>query len=300
MAKITPSSLNPGDEIHIISTARFIDKDFIDFTTATLEFRGFNVVLGNNLFKHDHQFAGSDAERLSDLNEAIHNPDCRAILCARGGYGSARIIDGMDLNALKNDPKWIIGYSDITALHSHVYTQIDLESIHGTMPVNFAGNSFQSIDTLNAILLGKEVRYEFPGHTLNRSGIAEGELIGGNLSVLYSLLGSPSSLETEGKILFLEDLDEYLYHVDRMMLALDRSGKLKSLAGLIIGGMTDMNDNTVPFGKTAEEIIMERVSAYHFPVAFGFPAGHFSDNRSWIHGKKRRLIVQNGQPSEVS
>ena len=300
MAKITPSSLTPDDEIHIISTARFVDKDFIDFTIATLEYRGFHVVLGSNLYERDHQFAGSDAERLSDLNEAIRNPNCRAILCARGGYGTARIIDEMDLLSLKSDPKWIIGYSDITALHNHIYTQIGLESIHGTMPVNFSTNSFESVDTLNSILLGKEVTYEFPKHQLNRSGIAEGEIIGGNLSVIYSLLGSPSSIETEGKILFLEDLDEYLYHIDRMMLALDRSGKLENLAGLILGGLTDMNDNSVPFGKTAEEIISERVSAYNFPVAFGFPSGHLPDNRAWIHGKKRRLIVQNDQPSKVS
>ncbi len=300
MAKITPSNLSPGDEIHIISTARFVEIAFIQNAIETLENQGFKVVTGKNLFEQDHQFAGTDAGRLADLNAAIRNPKCRAILCARGGYGTARIIDGMDLLSLKSDPKWIVGYSDITALHNHVYTQIGLESIHGTMPVNFSTNSFESIDSLTFILSGKEVSYKFPQHQFNRSGEGVGEMVGGNLSVIYSLLGSTSSLNTDGKILFLEDLDEYLYHVDRMMLAMDRSGKLKNLAGLIIGGMSDMNDNTVPFGKSAEEIISERVAEYRFPVVFGFPAGHLPDNRAWIHGKKRRLIVQNDQPSLVS
>lgn len=300
MTKITPPSINTGDEIHIVSTARFVEKDFIDFSKTTLKNHSFKVVTGRNLYNQDHQFAGSDAERLADLNSAIRNPNCRAILCARGGYGTARIIDGIDLVSLKSDPKWIAGYSDITALHNHVYTQIGLESIHSTMPVDFRKTESESIDSLVAALSGKEVNYNFPTHQLNRSGEAEGEMIGGNLSVIYSLLGSVSSLETEGKILFLEDLDEYLYHIDRMMLALDRSGKLKNLAALIIGGMSAMNDNTVPFGKTAEEIISERVANYNFPVAFGFPAGHQPDNHAWIHGKKRRLIVQNDQPSVVS
>ena len=300
MAKITPIPLVPGDEIHIISTARFVDKEFIDFARQVLENKGFKVLTGSNLFNKNHQFAGSDTERLADLNAAIRNPKCRAILCARGGYGTARLVDELDLISLKSDPKWIAGYSDITALLNHVYNQIGLESIHSTMPVNFSTNTSESIDSLVAALTGKELYYQFPKHELNRAGEAEGNLIGGNLSVIYSLLGSPSSLQTDGKILFLEDLDEYLYHIDRMMLALDRSCKLENLAGLIIGGMSDMNDNTVPFGQTAEEIISERVSKYKYPVAFGFPAGHLSDNRAWIHGKKRRLIVSNDQPSEVN
>lgn len=300
MAQLTPPALRPGDEIHIIATARFVEKDFIKTAEKVISDWGFTPILGENLFAKSDQFAGTDEERLADLNTAVRNPNCRAILCARGGYGTARIIDNMDLAALKKDPTWIAGYSDITALLHHVYTQIGLESLHATMPVNFETNHKKSLSTLRAALQGEQLGYSCRSHTFNRNGEAEGELIGGNLSVIYSLLGSPTSIDTRGKILFIEDLDEYLYHVDRIMLALGRAGMLDGLAGLIIGGMSDMNDNIVPFGKTAEEIICDRVKNYSFPVAYGFPSGHTPENQAWIHGKKIRLIVQNDQPSKIS
>ena len=299
MSVIIPKNLAKGDLIQIVSTARFVDREFIELAIEKLTAYGFRVEFGKNLYKQQNQFAGSDAERLEDINSAIRNPECRAILCARGGYGSVRIIDSIDLEALKKDPKWIAGYSDITAILNHIYMNANLAGLHSTMPIDFHKNSSESLETLLAAFTGKELSYKAPSHKFNRSGTAEGEMIGGNLSMLYSLQGSNSQLNTNGKILFLEDLDEYLYHIDRMMMALKRSGMFDNLAGLIIGGMSDMNDNKIPFGKTAEEIIEEHIAEYDFPVCFNFPSGHIDDNRAWIHGKKIRLTVKNDQPSEI-
>ena len=295
----TPPFLQQNDEIRIVSTARKVEADFIKNAVSEIERRGFSVSLGANLFKESNQFAGSDEERLSDLNAAIRNPDVKAVFAARGGYGTARLLEGADLTALKANPKWIVGYSDLTALMSHLWEMAEIESIHGTMPVNYSANTKAALDSLFHLLSGKTVSYEFEGRSMNRAGEASGNLIGGNLSVLYSLLGSSAQIKTKGCVLFLEDLDEYLYHIDRMMTALDRAGMLKDLAGLIVGGMTDMNDNTIPFGKTAEKIILEKASKYDFPVSFGFPSGHQDDNRAWIHGKKIRLTVRDDQPCIV-
>ena len=299
MAGISPKKLQKGDLIQIVSTARFVEKEFVDIAIKTLSEFGFRVETGKNLFARQNQFAGSDNNRLDDFNDAIRNPECRAILCARGGYGSARILDKLDLASLKEDPKWIAGYSDITAILNHLFVNADMEGLHSTMPVNFENNTRQSIDSLVDALTGKPLAYKAPHHLLNRSGKAEGEMIGGNLSMIFSLQGSNTQLNTDGKILFLEDLDEYLYHIDRMMVALKRAGMLENLAGLIIGGMTDMNDNTVPFGKNAEEIISEHIAEFDFPVCYNFPSGHIDNNCTWIHGKKIRLTVTNDQPSEI-
>jgi len=297
MSLILPKYLSKGDLIHIVAPARFVDREFIEFAIEKLSAFGLRAEPGENLYKQENQFAGNDAQRLDDINTAIRNPEVRGIICARGGYGSVRIIDRIDIAALKQDPKWIVGYSDMTAILNHILAKADLAGIHGTMPVNFAKNTNESIQSLINALTGKENKYSAPFNKLNRSGIAEGKMVGGNLSILFSLLGSPSSVKTDGNILFLEDLDEYLYHIDRMMMALKRAGMLKNLAGLIVGGMSDMNDNIVPFGKSAEEIIRDQVSEYSFPVCFDFPSGHINDNRAWIHGKKIRLTVKNDQPS---
>ncbi|MFN2430570.1 MAG: LD-carboxypeptidase [Cryomorphaceae bacterium] len=295
-----PESLKPGDFITIVSTARAVDDSFINYATQLIESRGYRVKTGKNLFKVAHQFAGTDLERLDDLNDAIRDPDVKAIFCARGGYGTARLLDGMDLAALKNHPKWIVGYSDISALLNHIYQMEGIQGIHATMPVNYKSNTPESIGSLFEILEGVNQNYSFDYHDLNREGSATGEMVGGNLSVIYSLMGSKSQLDTAGKILFIEDLDEYLYHIDRMMIALKRAGMLHNLSGLIIGGMTDMNDNTTPFGKTAVEIIAEAVAEYEFPVCFGFPAGHIDDNRAWRHGQKIRLTASSGQPVSIA
>lgn len=295
----TPEYLQPGDEIRLISTARAAERSYIDLAVSEIEKRGYKATLGKHLFSKSNQFAGTDAERLADLNDAIRDENVRAILCAKGGYGTARLIHDVDEYTFYQDPKWICGYSDVTALHSHIYNVFMTESLHSCMPVGFANYTAEAMDSLFNLLAGKEMSYKFLPHDLNREGDAVGLMIGGNLSVLYSLLGSDAQITPRGSILFIEDLDEYLYHIDRMMLALDRAGILEKISGLIIGGMTDMNDNAVPFGKTAEEIIAERVAPYNYPVAFNFPSGHFDDNRAWVHGKKIRLTVRNDQPSLI-
>ena len=229
-----------------------------------------------------------------DLQSMLDNENIKAILCARGGYGTVRIIDKIDFSGLVRKPKWIIGYSDATVLHSHIQTNYSIETIHAIMPFNFeqwTKLNGQSSETLRKVLFGEKLTYNLTVSTLSRQGKTKGTLTGGNLSILYSLCGSKSDIETAGKILFIEDLDEYLYHIDRMMMNMRRTGKLKLLAGLIVGGMSEMKDNTVPYGKTAEEIILEYVEEYDYPVCFGFPAGHIKDNLALILGRKVELNI---------
>ena len=200
-----------------------------------------------------------------------------------------RIIDKIDFSGFIEQPKWVIGYSDITVLHSHIHT-LGIQTLHATMPINFSKNE-EAVETLMKTLFAKEFAYEFEASVFNKKGVAEAEVVGGNLSLLYALSGSVSDLDTKGKILFMEDLDEYLYHIDRMLLNLQRAGKLRELAGLIVGGMTDMKDNAIPFGKTAEEIIIDAVKEYDFPVCFNFPAGHVDRNLALVLGKRMKLVV---------
>ena len=220
----------------------------------------------------------------------LDNPDIKAILCVRGGYGTVRIIDDIDFSHFQKNPKWLAGFSDITVLHSHIH-KLNVASLHSTMPISFSSNTTESIMSLKDALFGKHLSIKIDLHPFNRFGEAKGQIVGGNLSILYSLMGSPSDLNTDGKILFIEDLDEYLYHIDRMMMNLKRSGKLSNLKGLIVGGMTKMNDNTIPFGKDAESIIKDVVSEYNYPVCFGFPAGHIKDNRALKLGVIAELKV---------
>lgn len=271
-------NLKVGDTIALISSARKVAREEIQFAINTLETWGLKVVLGENLFHQENQFSGSDSERSEDLQAAINNENIQAILFARGGYGTVRIVDSIDFSALKKKPKWIIGYSDITVLHSHVHRHFNLATLHAPMAFNFTKASSTLLETMRETLFGKAMNYKFAGHKLNRNGTAKGSVVGGNLSILYSLLGSPSDIDTDGKILFLEDLDEYLYHIDRMVMNLKRNGKLSKLAGLIVGGMSDMKDNLIPFGKTAEEIIFDAVKEFNYPVCFNFPAGHVEEN----------------------
>ena len=295
----TPPSLQPGDKIAIIATARKISQQELQPAFEMFRKWGFDPVYGRNLFRDDHQFAGSDTERLEDLQWALDDENITAIICARGGYGTVRIIDQIDFSKFQLNPKWIIGYSDVTVLHSHIHKQIDIETIHAIMPINFPkdGSENEALSSLKKVLNNENIHYTLNTHPLNRKGNAEGILVGGNLSILYSLIGTASDIDTDGKILFLEDLDEYLYHIDRMMMNLKRSGKLANLAGLIVGGMSDMNDNTVPYGKTAEEIISAMVAAYSYHVCYQFPAGHQIDNRALILGRNITLNV--GETVEV-
>lgn len=287
---IKPPPLKAGDEIRLVSTARKITREELQPAIDELENRGFKVAFSKQLFLEDRQFAGPDESRAAALQEALDAPEVRAILCVRGGYGTVRILDQLNMECFKNNPKWIAGYSDVTALHNHLHN-LGFCSLHSTMPVNFGNNSSACLDSLYTALSGKSLNYHIEPHRLNRIGEAESVITGGNISVLYSLMGSPTQVETAGKILFLEDLDEYLYHIDRMMVNMKRAGLLSQLSGLIVGGLSDMRDNTIPFGRSAEEIISEAVSEFNYPVCFNFPAGHISDNRTVILGAKTKLAV---------
>lgn len=298
----SPPKLKPGDKIAIIATARKISTEEIKPAVEILQKWGFETAFGRNLFRENNQFAGTDKERTEDLQWALDDESINAILCARGGYGTVKIIDKIDFSKFTEKPKWIIGYSDVTVLHSHIHKNFEIETLHATMPINFPKNKEEneSLISLRKALTEEKISYEITPHPLNREGEAEGVLVGGNLSILYSLSGSKSDINTDGKILFIEDLDEYLYHIDRMMMNLKRSGKLANLAGLVVGGMSDMNDNTIPYGKTAVEIIKEAVEEYSYPVCFGFQAGHIADNKALILGRNAKLNVNNEVKLEFS
>jgi len=291
---IIPKKIKVGDKIGIISTARKINLEELTPAIKMLESWGLQVVLGLNLFEVDNQFSGTVKQRTADLQAMIDDESIAAILCARGGYGTVQLIDNIDFSNLKKTPKWIIGYSDVTVLHSHL-NNLGIASLHATMPINFETNTKESLESLKNSLFGHEKSITCKVQPFNRFGKVEAEIVGGNLSILYSLLGSSSEINTDDKILFIEDLDEYLYHIDRMMMNLKRNGKFAKLKGFIVGGMSDMNDNVIPFGKTAEEIILEYTKDYDFPICFGFPSGHLNDNRCIRLGVKSVLeINENG------
>ncbi len=288
---IRPPYLQSGDTIAIVSTARKITSEELQPFLKLIKKWKLNTVLGDTINAEDHQYAGDDELRRKDFQNALNNPEIKAIWCARGGYGTVRIIDQLDFSEFKNHPKWIIGYSDVTVLHSHIHN-LGVETLHANMAMEMDIKTAETRNSPFEVLFGKDYNISFAStHPFNKSGKVSGTLVGGNLSILYSLIGSPSHLITEGKILFIEDLDEMLYHVDRMMQNLKRSGMLSNLKGLIIGGMNDMNDNTIPFGKSAEETIHEISSSLNIPVCFGFPAGHIKDNRALILGRKIQFEV---------
>lgn len=285
-----PPYLKKGDKIGIVAPARKISREEIQFAINAFEKWGLKVVLGKNIFGSENQYSGSDVQRTDDLQKMLDDNSIRAIISARGGYGTLRIIDKLDFKKFCEKPTWIIGYSDITVLHSHIHQNFQIETLHATMPINFPKDE-ESVESLRKNLFGEKISYEINSHPLNREGKAEGILVGGNLSLLYALKGSKSGISTSGKILFIEDLDEYLYHIDRMMLSLKRASKLSHLAGLIVGGMSEMKDNQVPFGKTAEEIISDAVKEFDYPICFGFPAGHAQKNLALPFGRRANLNV---------
>lgn len=306
---VVPEYLHKGDKIAIVATARKVSPEEIRPSVALFESWGLDVVVNQKLFAQENQFAGSDELRAENLQEVLDNPEIKAIVCARGGYGTVRIADRLDFSEFAKNPKWIVGYSDVTVLHSHIHNNFGISTLHATMPLNIAGEAlsaeFPSTETLRKALFGELESYgctqlKSGREFLNREGDAEGVLVGGNLSILYSLCGSESDIDTEGKILFIEDLDEYLYHVDRMMQNMKRTGKLAGLKALMVGAMSDMHDNAIPFGKTAEEIILDTVKDYPFPVIFCDDFGHVgTDNRALYLGRKIRLHVENGRSELV-
>lgn len=279
-----PQYLKKGDTVAVVATARKIDASTLQPGIKLLESWGLKVILGKTIGKEQNQLAGADWQRATDFQEMIDNPAVKAIWAAKGGYGTVRIVDRIDFSQFKKTPKWIIGFSDVTVLHSHI-NQLGFQSLHAIMAISVPSATTAAKESLRKALFGEKLSYAIPYHAFNKLGQAKGELVGGNLSVLYSIQGSDSEVELDNKILFLEDLDEYLYHIDRMMTNLKRNGSLKKLKGIIIGGMTSMNDNDVPWGKNALEIIQDSVKDLNIPVAYNFPAGHSKDNRTLILGR---------------
>ena len=295
---LIPPFLKKGDTIGITATARKISKEELESAVKTIELKGYKVQFANHLFAVENQFAGNDEQRKNDLQSLIDDKNVKAILIARGGYGTMRIIDEINFNALRENPKWIIGYSDVTVLHSALNLQ-NIASLHATMPINFLKNE-EATNSLFKVIAGEKTSYVYNYDTsLNKNLFKQGKviapIIGGNLSLLYAMQGSKTDIDTKGKILFLEDLDEYVYHIDRMVLSLKRAGKFDDLAGLIVGGMTDMKDNLVPFGYSAEEIISSHLKDKNYPICFDFPCGHIDRNLSLPLGLIATLNISEQQ-----
>ncbi len=299
--KTTIPPLKAGDLVALAAPARRVSPEEMAPAVARLEAWGLRVRVPEGLYADEGQLAGSDKHRAALLQAQLDDPEVRAILCCRGGYGTVRIIDSLDFTRFAQHPKWIVGYSDATVLHSHVHAMLGVPTLHATMPINFpAKGDNADTQTLRAALFGQETPLAWEPHPLNREGTAEGAVVGGNLSILYSLLGSHSQIDTREKILLIEDLDEYLYHVDRMMQALRRAGMLEGLKGLIVGRLSDMHDNTIPFGRTAEQIALDTIRDCHFPVAFGAPIGHCAGANCAIRlGEKYRLECSNSKNSRI-
>ena len=283
--------LQKGDKVAITCPAKKLPIPMTDAINLLTNW-GLEVVLGETVTASYNQFAGDDELRAKDMQRFINDDSIKAIIAARGGYGTIRMVDMVDFSRLQKHPKWLVGFSDITLLHSHIITNYNLPCIHGQMPLNIPDASAYSLETLRMALFGEELSYQIDVNPLNRTGNAQGILVGGNLSLLIAIAGSVSDLDYTGKILFIEDVGEYLYAVDRMLHSLKRAGKLKNLAGLIVGGFTDIKDNDITFGQTIPEMVMNVVAEYSYPVCFDFPAGHVSNNCSLILGKKLNLSVK--------
>ncbi len=294
MKLTTPAYLQKGDMIAIVAPAGILKnrKHVIDRAKKLAESWGLKVVIGKHVFTQANHFAGTDEQRCQDFQEALDNPEVKAIWSARGGYGSVRILDQLDFSKFKENPKWIIGYSDITAFHNHIHN-LGVETLHAMMgtsmqddPVDIA----KTIETFRKALFGEELKYTIKSSKENRKGNAEGVLVGGNIAILASMLGSDSQLNTDGKILFIEEIGEYKYAIDRMLQSLKRAGYFNKVKGIIVGDMTKIRKNTTPWGSSIEELILDIVPN-DIPVFFGFPAGHEPDNRALIMGRTVKLSV---------
>lgn len=293
MIKI-PAYLKKGDTIGITCPAGFMTYERIEVCVKTLEQWGYKVKIGDTLHsKSENYFSGTDEERLADFQQMLDDENVKAILCGRGGYGTGRIIEEIDFSGFKKKPKWIIGFSDITILHTHIFSNYNTATLHAPMAAAFAdaGADSKAIQSLRAALTGKTAKYAIESSIYNRQGEATGALTGGNLALLAHVVGSSSDINTKNKILFIEDTGEYLYNIDRMLYQLKRSGKLAPLAGLIVGGFTDMKDTQRPFGKNIYEIISDIIAEYKYPVCFDFPVSHDNDNYALKTGVKWHLKI---------
>ena len=286
---ISPPNLQKGDSIAIVATARKNIDDNLKPAIEWLKNWGLNVKIGTTIGLDLNQLAGTDVQRAADFQAQLDNPNIKAIWCVRGGYGTVRMLDLLDFTAFIKNPKWIVGFSDVTVLHNHLNT-MGFKSIHGIMPISSKSTKLAK-ETLRIALFGEPLSYKIAPHPMNRFGKGTGELVGGNLSILYSVLGSKSAINCDNKILFIEDLDEYLYHIDRMLMNLKRCGCLENLNGIVVGAMTKMKDNDIPWGKNALEIIEDITENYKIPIVFNFPAGHIADNRALILGSSVSMEV---------
>lgn len=296
----TPPSLQKGDKVAIVSPAKKIPAERIENAVNVFEKWGLRVSTGKNVLARNNYFAGTDAERAADFQEMLDDQEVKAIICARGGYGTVRILDKLDFSNFAKNPKWIVGFSDITALHSHIARNYQIETIHAPMPLDYGDTEDEAVESLRKVLFGEKLSYEFETKASSRIGRAQGAMVGGNLSVLYSLNGSISEMDTNRKILFIEEVGENLYHFDRMIQNMKRAGKFENLNGLIVGYTSEMKDNTdsTAFNKSPEEIILEAIAEYDFPVCFGFPSGHEKRNQAFIHG--RELILNVGEEKSIA
>ena len=285
-----PPYLKKGDKIAIVCPAKKLPKP-IDVGIAILESWGLEVVLGETVTSSHHQFSGTDELRAQDLQRFLDDSSIKAIIAARGGYGTIRIIDELDFTKFAENPKWIIGFSDITVLLAHLHNVLHTQSIHGQMPYTFEESTPEALESLRKALFGEANTYQYQSEFIGRNGTASGELIGGNLTLLVALEGSASEMDFDGKILFIEDVGEHEYSVDRMMRTLKRKGKLANLKGLVVGAFNELGEESVYFGQSPEEVITELVAEYEYPVCFHFPCGHIDDNRAMILGKKVSLRV---------
>ncbi len=285
-----PSYLKKGDKIAIVCPAKKLPKP-IDGAIELLKSWGLEVIVGETVSADYHQFAGNDALRTADLQKFLDDGEIKAIIAGRGGYGTLRIIDELDFTIFNENPKWLIGFSDITVLLSHTLAKLHTQSIHGQMPYTFEESTDEALASLKGILFGEKVSYQYESTFANRPGKAEGVLIGGNLTLLIAVEGSVSEMDFADKILFLEDVGEHEYSIDRMMRILKRKGKLNKLKGLIVGAFNELGEEKIPFGQTPEEVILELVKEYDYPVCFNFPTGHIDDNRAMVLGGNIELNV---------
>ncbi|MBN1117154.1 MAG: LD-carboxypeptidase [Bacteroidales bacterium] len=291
---IKPDLLKPGDEIVIVAPAGRVEKAYIEKARAVFSEWGLKVTYGKFLFEEYNQFAGTDTQRLSDLQSSIDSPNIKAIICARGGYGTMRLLDKLNWKEFRKSPKWIVGFSDITAIHNKLHN-LGFQSIHGPMPINFKNlelNDEPLIYLKQALFEGK-VNYKIDADELNRLGESDACITGGNLSILCALQGTAFDIDLKNKILFIEEVGEHYYKLDRLLLTLKLAGKLDELSGLVIGGLTEMEDGKRPFGKSLNEIIYDHAAEYQYPVAFGFPAGHVKPNLPIMLGAETKLVSNN-------
>ncbi len=283
--------LKKGDLIEIVAPAKAIEDKYVEFARNFLIQKGFLVKISNNCLGRHNYFSGTDVQRLHDFQTALDNPEVKAIICARGGYGAVRIVDAIKWANQLIHPKWIVGFSDITVFHQQMQC-LEQKSIHGTMPLNFEENTPESLQTLIDALTGKSYKIEIEGNPSNQKGSTNGKLIGGNLSIVYSLIGTNCQPNYKNKILFIEDVGEQLYALDRMLFSFKKAGILDEISGLIVGGMTNMKDSTeVSIGMTVEEIILQHFTYKKIPICFNFPSGHLDDNRALILGENVQLKV---------